>query len=158
MEMTEAFKYIEELARNIRDCVGDYQERIEYYFLALLMFANEEPVGMTFKNGERNQIKRHLEDVCKKNLKETEVLLREKIKAEDNFLGFTGIARHMYIAKKYACESYQDEVASFHLLGAILHEPPVYIQEFLKKKEDTIKLTPEEMQALLELLNRREHK
>lgn len=154
MEMTEAFKYVEELARQIRDSVGDYKERIEYYFLALLMFANEENAGMTMKNGERNQIKRHLGAVCKKDLKQTEFLLREKIKAEDNFLCFTGIERHMYIAKKHACEDYQDEVASFHLLGAILHEPTLYMQEFLKKEDTTIKLTPEEVQAILKLLER----
>ena len=153
MNNTETLNYIALRARQFRNFLGDNQERVEYYFINFLIVSTNDLVKQKFKSGEINQIQRILESRCVYSLKETELKLKEKLKTIKNFDELTEITSYMNLARKYAVESYQDEVASFHLLGAILDNPPVFIKEFIKKENDTLTVPKEDVEEALKQFN-----
>lgn len=149
MTYTEALNYVSIRATVLKDTLKDKKVRVEYYFFALLLFANTDPAKVKFPNGEINQIKRKLESVCKKDLKTTEMEIRDKIKGVQNKDTLRDGEKYINIAKKYASDSYQDQVATFHLLEAILHDPTEMIKAVIKE-EDTAEIPVKEIVNVLQ--------
>ncbi len=128
MNNTEDFNYVAIRAKQFRNILEDSHERIEYYFLSLLIFVNTSKL----KSSEKNQVKKKLESVCIEGLKETELKVKEEIKNVDDFNELADSLEYINLAKKYATESYRDEVSTIDLLDAILFKPTNFIKKFIK--------------------------
>lgn len=152
MEYTECLKALEFWVEQFCKEIGDETQRIEYYFLGLLNLANAEGRCTDSEQQEQDQLKHNLKLECLSDLAETEAKLRERISHAVQFDSFTDASRYLNIAKKYAVESFEDDVNTLHLLGAILFDPTNCIEQFLKEREDTLIVPKKDVEEILRRL------
>ena len=149
MEYTILLENVMITAKQLAKQFDGNEERVEYYFLALLQMALLEDADENLI--EWTYLKSRLEEVCLEDLSTTERKTSEK--AEKSILSeeVASIERSINIAKKYAVEDYAEEVTAVHLLEAILHEPTDFVKEFIREALEVIHLSEEEEKELARL-------
>ena len=144
MKYTEALAYVETRARQYRNLLGDKKDRIEYYFHSLLVLVNADIKRIKmFKSDEVDRLEKQMKKEFKKSLKVLEERVKEKIKEADPE-SLIEAERYINIAKKYATESYMDQVDTLHLLAAIMKDLTPVIKESLKDGEPFIEMMKKE--------------
>lgn len=153
MKNTLLLEKIMEKTRELMQKAGGHYESVEMCFAAILESACE--IGFLENASEEEQsLHSYLESVCKENIELTRDKAKEKLKQIRDTDSLEKIDKCMNIARKYAVESYLDEVTAGCLLGAILHQPIDFVKEFVKEESDLV-LTKQEMDKLLELIDKR---
>ncbi len=147
MIYTNVFEHVIQQAKKLAEQLGDSQERAEYYFAALLEAASSELMEQ-----EVVELRQQLEDVNVKDFQETFARVKSALHEVEDFNTLPLAEKYVNIAKKYAVESYLDEVSASQMAAALLHIPTEFMNAFVEKKDETICLTREESDALNKLL------